>query len=156
VGKNDPSFINFGGVGMVIELKEFSSAVEISRTIDEEISDTKSLLGEYLRRLDDIRNLAERSKKIREVVFKLAGKKSATENLGEITVGDLNVVLDANPFHELTAIEEVVRSQQERLLHLQKAREALNWVDQIGETEGVKYLVLESDGIPEKILLKIA
>ena len=141
---------------MVIELKEFSSAVEISRTIDTEISDTKSLLGEYLRRLDDIRNLAERSKKIREVVFKLAGKKSATENLGEITVGDLNVVLDANPFHELTAIEEVVRSQQERLLNLQKAREALNWVDQIGETEGVKYLVLERDSIPEKILLKIA
>ena len=141
---------------MVIELKEFSSAVEISRTIDTEISDTKSLLGEYLRRLDDIRNLAERSKKIREVVYKLAGKKSATENLGEIIVGDLNVILDANPFHELTAIEEVVRSQQDRLLNLQKAREALNWVDQIGETEGVKYIVLESDGIPEKILLKIA
>ena len=116
---------------MVVELKEFDSAVSISRAIDEEISETKSLLGEYLRRLDDIRTLAERSKKIREVVFKLAGKKSASENLGEISVGNLNVVLDANPFHELTAIEEVVRSQQQRLLNLQKAREALHWVDQI-------------------------
>jgi hypothetical protein len=141
---------------MVVELREFDSAVSISRAIDEEISETKSLLGEYLRRLDDIRTLAERSKKIREVVFKLAGKKTASENLGEISVGNLNVVLDANPFHELTAIEEVVRSQQQRLLNLQKAREALHWVDQIGETEGVKYLVLESDGIPEKILLKIS
>jgi hypothetical protein len=65
-------------------------------------------------------------------------------------------VLDANPFHELTAIEEAVRSQQERLLVLQKAREALKWVDQIEDTEGLKYLVLESDGVPEKILLKIA
>jgi hypothetical protein len=90
------------------------------------------------------------------VVFKLAGKKAAQNSLGEITVGDLNVVLDANPFHELTAIEEVVRSQQDRLLVLQKAREALNWVDQIGETEGLKYLVLESDGVPERILLKIS
>jgi hypothetical protein len=141
---------------MVVEMKEYESAVDIARGMDTEISRTKSVLGDYLRRLDEIRTLAERSKKIREVVFKLAGKKAAQNSLGEITVGDLNVVLDANPFHELTAIEEVVRSQQDRLLVLQKAREALNWVDQIGETEGLKYLVLESDGVPERILLKIS
>ena len=141
---------------MVIELKEYESAIEIAKSMDDDISKTKSILGEYLRRLDSIRNLAERSKKIREVVFKLAGKKSAQSSLGEITVGDLNVVLDANPFHELTAIEQVVRSQQDKLLVLQKAREALNWVDQIGDTEGLKYIVLESDGVPERILLKIS
>lgn len=141
---------------MVVELKEYDSATEIAKTLDNEISRTKSMLGEYLRRLDEIRALAERSKKIRDVVFKLAGKKAGQQSLGEITVGNLNVVLDANPFHELTAIEEAVRSQQERLLVLQKAREALKWVDQIEDTEGLKYLVLESDGVPEKILLKIA
>ena len=141
---------------MVIELKEYESAVDIARAMDDDISRTKSILGEYLRRLDSIRTLAERSKKIREVVFKLAGKKTAQGSLGEISVGDLNVILDANPFHELTAIEQVVRSQQDRLLVLQKAREALNWIDQIGDTEGLKYLVLESDGVPERILLKIS
>jgi len=141
---------------MVVELKEYESAVDIAKAMDSDISKTKRILGEYLRRLDSIRNLAERSKKIREVVFKLAGKKSAQSSLGEITVGDLSVILDANPFHELTAIEQVVRSQQDRLLVLQKARDALNWVDQIGDTEGLKYLVLESDGVPERILLKIS
>ncbi len=141
---------------MVIELKEYESAVEIANAMDEDISKTKSILGDYLRRLDSIRNLAERSKKIREVVYKLAGKKSAQSSLGEIEVGDLSVILDANPFHELTAIEQVVRSQQDRLLVLQKARDALNWVDQIGETEGLKYVVLENDGVPERILLKIS
>ena len=141
---------------MVVELKEYESAIEIAKSMDSDISRTKSILGEYLRRLDSIRNLAERSKKIREVVFKLAGKKSAQSSLGEITVGDLSVILDANPFHELTAIEQVVRSQQDRLLVLQKAREALNWVDQIGDTEGLKYIVLENDGVPERILLKIS
>jgi hypothetical protein len=151
-----PSFTILGGVKMVVELKEYESAVEIAHAMDADISRTKSLLGEYLRRLDSIRNLAERSKKIREVVFKLAGKKSAQNSLGEIEVGDLSVILDANPFHELTAIEQVVRSQQDRLLVLQKAREALDWVDQIGDTEGLKYLVLETDGVPEKILLKIS
>jgi hypothetical protein len=142
---------------MVVEIKEYESAEEIAETLDKDISNTKSTLGEYLRRLDEIRNLAEKSKKIREVVMKLAGKsKASSESLGEITVGSLNIVLDANPFHELTAIESVVRSHQERLLILQKAREALKWLDQLGDTEGLKYLVVESEGVPERILFKIS
>jgi hypothetical protein len=142
---------------MVVEIKEYGSAEEIADTLDKEISDTKSTLGEYLRRLDEIRNLAEKSKKIREVVMKLAGKtKASAESLGEISVGSLEIVLDANPFHELTAIESVVRSHQERLLILQKAREALKWLDQLGDTDGLKYLVVESEGVPERILFKIS
>jgi hypothetical protein len=141
---------------MVVEIKEYGSAEEIAETLDKDISNTKSTLGEYLRRLDEIRNLAEKSKKIREVVLKLAGKKAATESLGEINVGNLSIILDANPFHELTAIESVVRSHQERLLVLQKAREALKWLDQLGDTEGLKYLVVESEGVPERILFKIS
>jgi hypothetical protein len=141
---------------MVVEIKEYGSAEEIAETLDKNIADTKSTLGEYLRRLDDIRNLAEKSKKIHEVVMKLAGKKAASETLGEISIGNLSLVLDANPFHELTAIEQVVRSHQERLLVLQKAREALKWLDQLGDTEGLKYLVLQSDGVPERILFRIS
>ena len=141
---------------MVVEIKEYVSAEEIAETMDKEISETKSTLGEYLRRLDEIRALAEKSKKIREVVMKLAGKKVSSETLGEISIGSLNIVLDANPFHELTAIEEVVRSHQERLLVLQKAREALKWLDQLGDTEGLKYLVVETEGVPERILFKIS
>lgn len=142
---------------MVVEIKEYTSAEEIAQKLDKDIADTKSTLGEYLRRLDEIRTLAEKSKKIREVVMKLAGKtKTATENLGEITVGDLSIVLDANPFHELTAIESVVRSHQERLLVLQKAREALKWLDQLGDTEGLKYLVVQNEGVPERILFKLS
>jgi hypothetical protein len=141
---------------MVVQIKEYSSAEEIAETLEKEISETKSVLGEYLRRLDDIRSLAEKSKKIREVVMKLAGKKAATESLGEIPVGNLSIILDANPFHELTAIEEVVRSHQERLLMLQKSREALKWLDQVGDTEGLTYLVVEHEGVPSRILFKIS
>ncbi|MBM4400903.1 MAG: hypothetical protein FJ045_03015 [Crenarchaeota archaeon] len=142
---------------MVVEIKEYGSAEEIAETLDKDISETKSTLGEYLRRLDDIRSLAEKSKKIREVVMKLAGKtKASSESLGEINVGNLSIILDANPFHELTAIESVVRSHQERLLVLQKAREALKWLDQLGDTEGLKYLVVENEGVPERILFKIS
>jgi hypothetical protein len=140
---------------MVVEIKEYNSAQEIAETLDKEIGDTKSILGEYLRRLDEIRNLAEKSKKIREAVMKIAGKKNSMDNQGEVVIGTLSIILDANPFHELTAIEAVVRSYQERLLVLQKAREALRWLDQLGDTEGLKYLVLQTEGVPERILFKI-
>jgi hypothetical protein len=142
---------------MVVQLKEYTSAQAIADDLDKDLSETKSLMGEYLRRLDEIRTLAEKSKKVREVIMKLAGRKSnAADSPGEITVGTLNIILDANAFHELTAIESVVRSHQERLLVLQKVRDALKWLDQLGDTEGLKYLVLEDEGIPERILFKIS
>jgi hypothetical protein len=141
---------------MVTQIVEYTSAQAIADALDKQLSETKSVLGEYLRKLDEIRTLAEKSKKVREVVMKLAGKKAPTESASEITVGTLNIVLDANPFHELTAIETVVRSHQDRLLVLQKVREALKWLDQLGDTEGLKYLVVEDEGIPERILFKIS
>ncbi len=141
---------------MTISLKEYGSAREIAETLDKEIAASKSALGEYLRRLDDIRKLAEKSKKVREVVMKLAGKKNPNENSSEVTVGNLKIILDANAFHELTVIESVVRSHQDRLITLQKAREALKWLDQLGDTEGMKYLVLENEGVPERVLIRSA
>ena len=140
---------------MVVEIKEFESVEELEQTLDSDISRTKSTLGEYLRRLDEIRTLAEKSKKIRAVVMKLAGKKDSHQSLGEIQVGDLKIVLDSNPLDELTAIESVVRSHQERLLTLQKAREGLKPLDELGDTDGMKFLVLENNGVPERILLKV-
>ena len=105
---------------MVVEIKEFESVEELEETLEKDISQTKSTLGNYLRRLDEIRMLAEKSKKIRAVVMKLAGKKDNSESLGEIQVGNIKIVLEANPLDELTAIESVVRSHQERLLTLLK------------------------------------
>jgi hypothetical protein len=140
---------------VVVEIKEYQSAEEIEEILDKRISSTKSTLGEYLRRLDEIRTLAERSKKIRQVVMKLASKKASEESMGEISVGNVKIVLEATPLDELTAIESVVRSHQELLLTLQKAREALKPLGELGDTDGMKYLVVEKQGVPERILLKI-
>ncbi len=141
---------------MVVEIKEFESVEELEDTLDKDISNTKSTLGEYLRRLDEIRSLAEKSKKIRAVVMKLAGKKASPESMGAIDVGNIKIVLEANPLDELTAIESVVRSHQERLLTLQKAREGIKPLDELGDTDGMKFLVVENNGVPERILLKVS
>jgi hypothetical protein len=141
---------------VVVEIKEFGSVEEIEEALDQEISEIKSKLGKYLQRLDGIRTLAEKTKKIRQVVMKLAGKKDSAESFGEISVGGLNVVLDATALDELSALESVVRSCQERLLKFQKVRQGLKPLDEVGDAEGVTFMVVESDGIPERILFKIS
>ena len=141
---------------MVVEIKEFESVEEIEENLDKKISETKSTLGESLRQLDEIRGLAEKAKKIRQVVTKMAGKKAVAESMGEISVGSLKIILEASPIDELVSVESVVRSHQERLLVLQKAREALKPLDELGDTDGMKFLVVENNDVPERILLKIA
>ena len=139
-----------------VGIKEYSSAMEIAEKIDTEIAATKSALGEYLRQLDYVRAVAEKSKRLHDVVAKLANKKETKENPSQIEVNGLEIVLDATPLHELTAIESVVKSHQQRLITLQKAKEALESLDPLGDTEGMRYLVLEREGIPEQILLKLS
>lgn len=139
---------------MVTAIKTYNSVKEIEEALDKETADTKSALGDYLRKLDEIRALAEKSQKIREVVMKLAGKKATAESQSEVTIGTLKIILEANAFDELKAIECVVRSYQEYLFVLQNARAALKPLDQLGDTEGLKFMVVENQGVPERILLK--
>jgi hypothetical protein len=142
-----------------VGINEYSSASEIAEKIDKEISATKSALGEYLRQLDDKRAVAEKAQRIHDVVAKLANtkqSKESKENPNQIEVNGLEIVLDATALNELTAIENVVQSHQQRLMALQKAREALKTLDEVGDTEGIKYLALEREGIPERILLKLS
>jgi hypothetical protein len=139
---------------MVEAVKTYRSVGEIVEALDKEIADTRSSLGEYLRKLDEIRTLAEKSKRIREIVTKLAGKKNGSnETSGEIEVGGLKIVLDAKASHQMMVIESAARSHQERLLVLQNAREALKSLDQLGDAEGLSFTVLENQGVPERILL---
>ena len=138
---------------MSVQIKEYNSAEAIAANLDKQIEDTKNSLSLYIQKLEEIQTVAEKSKRIREVMLKLAGKKAPVESLGEIKVGSLNIILEANIVHEMEAIEAVVRSKQARLLTLQKAREDLKWLDQLGDTEGITYTVLENEDIPERILL---
>jgi hypothetical protein len=138
---------------MSIQIREYDSAEAIAQNLDKKIEETKNSLSGYIQKLEEIQSVAEKSKRIREVMLKLAGKKATEESVGEIKIGGLSIVLEANPVQEMEAIEKVVHSKQERLLTLQKAREDLKWLDQLGDTEGVTYTVVENEDIPEKILL---
>jgi hypothetical protein len=68
---------------MITQIKEYTSAQAIAEALDKQLAETKSVLGEYLRKLDDIRTLAEKSKKIRDTVLKL-GEKADQRQPSEI------------------------------------------------------------------------
>jgi len=39
---------------------------------------------------------------------------------------------------------------------LQKAREGIKPLSELGDTDGMKFLVVENNGVPERILLKVS
>jgi len=136
-------------------IKDYSSFSQLSENINREISRTKSKLGEYLLQIDNKTVLAEKSQRILNMVSKMTGKQQSNENQNELSINGLQVVLDATPRHELEVLENVVKSQQDRLLHLQKTKKAIKELDQLGEIQGINFFVVEKHGIPEKILLTI-
>lgn len=138
-----------------VGIREYSSAEEIEEHLDKQMSQTKSALGEYLRQLDDVRGVAEKSKKLHDIVSKMSGKKQPKQSSEQLNVNGLEIVVDATPLHELDALESVLKSHQQRLLALQKAKKALEQLNSLGDTEGIRLLVLEREGIPEQILLKL-
>ncbi len=136
-------------------IKDYSSFLQLSEKINKEISQTKSKLGEYLLQIDNKKILAEKSQKILNIVSKMTGKQHCKENQDELSISGLQIVLDATPRHELEVLENVVKSQQDRLLHLQKTKKAINELSQLGEVQGINFFVVEKQGVPEKILLSI-
>ena len=98
--------------------------------------------------------VAEKLKRLHEVVTKISRRKLPKESQNKLEINGLEIVLDATPLHELGAIETVVRNRQQRLMSLLKVKESLASIDSLSETEGLRYLVLEKEGIPEQILLR--
>ena len=139
-----------------IGIEEYSSASEITQKIEKEIAATKSALGKYLRQLDDKKAVAEKVQKLHEIVAKIANKKETKKNTNQIEVNGLEIFLDATALNELTALESAVKSHQQRLMALQQTKEALKALDEVSDTEGIRYLVFQKEGIPEQVLLKIS
>ena len=138
---------------MSTKLELYHSIDELTAKLDKRIAETKSNLGIYLRKLDEIRILAERSKKIRDTVLKLTGNK-VNSNPEELELNGVKVISNAKKMDEMEIIELTIRSKQEYLIRLQKARENLKPLEELQGTEGLSILVFEKNGLPNQVLLK--
>jgi len=121
------------------KIKEYSSTQQITEKIDEQIAATKTTIGEYLHKLDNIRTAAaNETDKKREQIY----------------VNGIEIIVNTKPLNELKAIEMAARSNIERLTALKMARESLELLEIFSNIRDLKYLVLEKEGIPERILVK--
>ncbi len=139
---------------MVHDMRRFESAEEFLKSIDQEIQDIRSRLGEYLRRVEEAKAKAEMLRKFEEVLGKL-GARPSTPQSQEITLGELKIIINPTPNQELEALVNVVRDLQNRLNRLERLKQHLEPLRQIAVT-GMQIEVLYEDGVPVQVFLRLA
>ncbi|RLE80369.1 MAG: hypothetical protein DRJ52_06525 [Thermoprotei archaeon] len=131
----------------------FNSFEELLTYIDEEISETKKQIESLSDRYKELKIKAEKLKRLDEVFSKIIGSKSPAIN--EIDIAGLKVVVGARAIDELTVIEEVLRSLNDKLNSLSKVRKIIEYLARTtGGIEGFSLLVETFNGIPARILIK--
>lgn len=139
-----------------VEFKQFKTPKDLIEFIENEVGRVRTMLGEYLRRLEEGRGRVERAKKTREALAKFAGSREAMHSSPrEIVVGGLKVTLNATPEQEQEVLEEVVRTLQEKLNSLQVVRKSIEPLTNLEETQGAIISVATIDSIPVKLLLSV-
>lgn len=144
---------------MSLELKTYKSVSELIKELDDEVNRIKTLLGEYLRRLDESRARVEKIRKAQEALAKLTGGKAQapvkTSSSQTIDLMGLKVIVNVSPEEEAEALEESVRTLQDKLNVLQRVRKALEPLTTLDEG-GAAITAVISDNIPTRLLLKVA
>lgn len=141
-----------------VEIHSYKTAQELTKEIDDEIQRIKTLLGDYLRRLDEARARQEKLRKTQEALSKLTGGKlSAMKQTGETQELDLmglRVVINASADEEASSLEESIKTLQDKLNTLQKVRKALEPLTSLEEVSS-PLTVVKNDGVPTKIMLRL-
>jgi vacuolar-type H+-ATPase subunit I/STV1 len=141
-----------------MELHTYKSAADLTKELDEEVSRIKTLLGEYLRRLDESRVRVEKIRKTQEALNRLTGGRVSGAKAGDAQTLDLmglKVIINVSPEEEANTLEESVKTLQDKLNVLQRVRKALEPLSTL-EEGGTSITAVMNDGIPTKIMLRIS
>ncbi len=138
-----------------LEFKTFNTPDELKKFLDDEIGRIRTLLGDYLRRLEENRIKTERLKKAQEAIVKLAGEKQVASFEGrEIDLSGLKVLVNPSLRQETEVLEDIVKSLQDKLNIIQKIRKALDPLASFEEGI-VTIATVMSDNIPVKIMIHL-
>ena len=137
---------------MVVELRTFSSIEEFIKSIDNDISRLKALLGDYLRRMENVKIKAESLLKFEELLWKVA--EGAPAGGKEVDLGSVKLVVNPSPKQILDTLVEVVRSIQDRITALEKARKSLAIFEQVKEVVA-DIEVVYKDGVPVTVIVRM-
>jgi len=133
----------------------FNTPDELKKFLDDEIGRIRTLLGDYLRRLEENRIKTEKLKKAQEAIIKFAGEKQIPSLEGrEIDLSGFKVFVNPSLRQEMDVLEDIVKSLQDKLNTIQKIRKALEPLT--GFEEGIVTIVaIISDNVPIKLMIHL-
>jgi len=139
---------------MVVEIREYERVADLVKPVDDQINKIRSLLGDYLRRLDEARVRIEKLNKVRSSLAKIVGGEvNVSQGSQEIDLMGLKIIVNPTPQDEISVYEEVVKDLQNRLTVLQRVKKALEPLSAMDVDVGVSVLI--RDEVPVKILVRL-
>ncbi len=138
-------------------IREFSSAQELLRFIDAQLTDLRKTLGDLLRVIEELRAKSELDKRIRELLLRLskqgAGESSAESRPEIVKLGEsLELVINPSPSVELRYLEDLAETINRKIAKLQAARKGVEQLAEIGLE--AKLDVILVDDVPTTVFIK--
>jgi prefoldin subunit 5 len=135
-----------------VVVKEYSNVAELLKSIDDVISDLRKTLGEYLRRIEELRVKVEQETKLKAVLGKLGLSTAPPPN--ELSLRNVRVVVNPTAEQELGSLEAALESLNARLTQLTSIRKDLDILSSLGDVS-VKIAVIYIDGVPKSVFIRI-
>ncbi len=131
-------------------IREFNKISEFMKYLDDELAENRKILGEMLKKLEELRVRAEQEKKVKSVLGKLGLPEPSIRN--EIALKNVRIIINPLPTQELSSLESSIESLNNRITQLMNIRKELEILGNIDvET---KITVVYVDGLPKIVLLK--
>ncbi len=137
---------------MSFVVREYSSVSEFIKSIDDELNDLRKILGELLRRLEELRVKAEQEKKLKELLAKLGGGTPPTQS-NVIELKNVRLMLNPSPEQEVSALEQAIESINNKVVQLQAIRKDLEVLS--GSSLEIKVQAIYFDGLPKIVILRM-
>lgn len=131
-------------------VKEYNSVGEFIKGLDEIISNYRKLLGELLRKLEEIRLKAEQEKQLRSVLGKLG--LSDISKVNEVDLKGVKLVYNPSLYQEQIHLESLVEAINNKIAVLSSIKKDLEVFG--GVDARIKTVVFFLDDIPKAIMLK--
>jgi prefoldin subunit 5 len=134
-------------------VKEYSTIAEFIKSVDDAIAELRKVLGEHLRKIEELRVRVEQEAKLKSVISRLG--LTAAPSGTELSLKTIKIVVNPTAEQELAMLEQALESINNRLTQLTALRKDLDALAPLSDVN-VKITVVYVDGIPKNIILRIA
>ncbi|MFQ5969934.1 MAG: hypothetical protein ACE5J2_05525 [Nitrososphaerales archaeon] len=138
---------------MALTSVNFQSPPEFIKYVDQAIMEVKSNLGAHMKKVEEIRGRYDKIKKRHDTLKKLmGGKKDVVGDTKQLEVAGFKVLINPSAEYELSLLENVISSLQEKLNAFEKTKELLPLFK---DEQDMKISMVLDDGIPSGFMLYV-